>query len=102
MSSVKWQELVLAYPDTVYLGYERLSEDAIPSAVLKPRQKLSRLSVYPLFICATTLLAVFFGISLILALTSQYFLDWGSALIGFLGTAGLALVGWFSKRQIRD
>lgn len=59
-------------------------------------------TAYPAFIWITTVTTVFFAISLVLSLTSQYFLDWGSALIGLLGAGGLALVGQLSKRQIRN
>ncbi|MFC1929500.1 hypothetical protein ACFLW6_01335 [Chloroflexota bacterium] len=59
------------------------------------------LAIYPTFILISTLLTAFFAVSLILTFISQYFLDWGSALIGLLGSAGLALVGWFSKSQFR-
>ncbi len=58
------------------------------------------LSVYTIFSALASLLAVFFAISLVLAFTTQYFLDWGSALVGFLGTAGLSAVAWLSKREI--
>lgn len=70
------------------------------SSITKKSTRL--LSVYPIFSALASLLAVFFAISLVLAFTTQYFLDWGSALVGFLGTAGLAVVGWFSKRQIES
>ena len=60
------------------------------------------LAVYPIFSALASLLAIFFAVSLVLAFTTQYFLDWGSALVGFLGTAGLAVVAWFSKRQIES
>ncbi len=59
------------------------------------------LSIYPMFICITSILAVFFAASLVATLTSQYFLDWASALVGLIGTAGLSLVGLFSKLQLR-
>jgi len=64
-------------------------------------KKSTRLvAVYPVFLIAAALFAGFFALSLVLALTTQYFLDWGSALVGFLGTAGLSAVAWFSKREI--
>ena len=72
------------------------------SAIQWPEDEIaaSLLSVYPIFLALASLLAVFFAISLVLAFTTQYFLDWGSALMGFLGTAGLSAVAWFSKREI--
>lgn len=57
------------------------------------------LIIYPIFTGITILLASFFAVSLYLALTSQFILDWGSALVGFLGTAGLAFVGYLSTRR---
>lgn len=59
-------------------------------------------AVYNVFLVTAALLAVFFTVSLVLAFTTQYFIDWGSALVGFLGTAGLAVVAWFSKQQIKS
>ena len=58
------------------------------------------LAVYPAFLVTAALFAGFFAVSLVLAFTTQYFLDWGSALVGVLGTAGLAVVGWLSKQEI--
>lgn len=64
-------------------------------------KRLARLLiVYNAFLVIAALLAGFFAVSLVLAFTTQYFLDWGSALVGFLGTAGLSAVAWFSKREI--
>ena len=60
------------------------------------------LAVYPIFLSLASLLAAFFAVSLILAFTTPYFLDWGSALVGFLGTAGLSAVAWFSKREVQS
>jgi len=57
---------------------------------------------YPVFVTSAMLLAIFFAVSFVIALTSEYFLDWASALVGLLGTAGLALVGWFSRLQTRS
>lgn len=60
------------------------------------------MTVYNTFLVAAALLAIFFALSLVLAFTTQYFLDWGSALVGFLGTAGLSAVAWFSKREVQS
>ena len=54
------------------------------------------------FLGTSTLLAIFFLVSLILAFTSKHILDWPTSLVGLLGTAGLALVGLFSLRQIQS
>lgn len=60
------------------------------------------LTVYPMFIGITSILALFFAVSLIATSMTQYFLDWASSLVGFIGTFGLVFVGWFSRRQIRE
>ena len=72
----------------------------LPSVSPSTKTAVSLLSVYRIFLALASLLAVFFVVSLVLAFTTQYFLDWGSALVGFLGTAGLSAVAWFSKREI--
>lgn len=60
------------------------------------------MGIYSAFIVLTALLAVFFAVSLGLALSTQYFLDWGSAVIGLIGSVGLVFVGWYSIIQIRS
>ena len=74
----------------------------LPQVSPSTKRAVKLLAVYPIFSALASLLAIFFAVSLVLAFTTQYFLDWGSALVGFLGTAGLAVVGWFSKRQIES
>lgn len=87
--AVKWGDanLVLA----------ELYSDAILVSGVKGRRVPV---VYNILIIVMSILAVFFAVSLWLAVTSQFMLDWGSALVGLLGTTGLAVVGWLSKRQI--
>jgi len=89
------QSLITGYREMVWDEY------TIPSATVITRERVGVLSIYSLFITVTILLALFFVASLVLTLTSQYFMDWGSAFIGLLGSSGLALVGWYSKLQIR-
>ena len=77
------------------------NQDTIPYAVLDAKEHSGLLSVYNIFITFTIVLVLFFAVSVVLTITGQYFIDWGSALIGLLGSGGLVLVGWVSKLQIR-
>lgn len=69
-------------------------------ALTSAKRHSKLLAIYPVFFVATALLTIFFVASLVLAFTTQYFLDWSSALVGLLGSAGLWAVAWFSKREI--
>lgn len=91
-SYTKWVEDDFA--DIPFLGRLQVSSSTKKSTRL--------LAVYPIFLSLASLLAVFFAVSLVLAFTTPYFLDWGSALVGFLGTAGLSAVAWFSKREVQS
>jgi len=65
------------------------------------REGISPISICNIFIAVTSLLFIIFGVSLICALVNpSYFLDWGSAFIGSIGSIGLAIIGWFSRRQL--
>ncbi len=91
-SDTKWAEVDFA--DMPFLERLQVSSSTKKSTRL--------LAVYPIFLSLASLLAVFFAVSLVLAFTTQYFLDWGSALVGFLGTAGLSAVAWFSKKEVHS
>jgi len=82
--------------------YIELAEQTIDSRHSVPARARGFTSPapYALFLTSTTLLALFFAVSFVYSLASPYFLDWPSALVGFIGTAGLALVGWASKLQL--
>ena len=106
MSSTSTEAVIMQVTSGVLSGVDDAGDQAawivkayISTVREKPASTL--LGVYPVFLCVGVALALFFLASLVLALTSQYFLDWGSALIGFLGSAGLAVVGWFSALQLR-
>ena len=99
MSSIVTQVGIFQQP----VGHKVVwNQRTINNVVVKPKDHSDILSIYSIFLCATVILALFFTVSLVLSLTTLYFLDWGSALLGMLGCIGLALVGWFSKRQIRS
>jgi len=67
------------------------------------REENNVLSIYNVFIYGALALSAFFAVSLVLSLaTSHYFISWASSIIGLVGTAGLALVGLFAKRQLKD
>ena len=89
------QSPIMSYPKIIW------NEDTIPNASPITKEHIGLRSVYSLFITVTILLALFFTASLVLTIIGQYFLDWGSALLGLLGSTGLAFVGWFSKRQVQ-
>lgn len=83
-------------------GYPIWNEATIQDAVLESKEHAGIFSVYTIFISITVILALFFATSLVMTITTQYFLELGSAIIGLLGSTGLVLVGWFSKRQIES
>lgn len=87
---IKWAEINV--DDMPFLEQPQVSRST--------KRSMRLLAAYPVFLVTAALFAGFFAVSLVLAFTTQYFLDWGSALIGFLGTAGLSAVAWFSKREI--
>lgn len=87
-----WREII-SYEREEFIELSKIDSGKIESNML--------LNIYPIFICTTSILALFFAVSLVATLTSQYFLDWASALVGLIGTVGLTFVGLFSKRQIR-
>ncbi|MBA7654647.1 hypothetical protein ES703_62529 [subsurface metagenome] len=89
------EPMIINYPKIIW------SEDKIPNASAITKEHVGLRSVYSIFITTTILLALFFTASLVLTIIGQYFLDWGSALLGLLGSTGLAFVGWFSKRQVQ-
>lgn len=102
MSSLKEAVLLGQQGKGLWVEVDVEDSDFLDSPQVSPTTKKSTrlVAVYPIFCVASALLAGFFAVSLFLAFTTQYFIDWPSALVGFLGTAGLAVVGWFSKRQI--
>lgn len=100
MSSTVTQIGTWSVPST---GYQAIwNEATIQDAVSESREHAGIFSVYTIFISMTVILVLFFATSLVLTITTQYFLEVGSAIIGLLGSTGLALVGWFSKRQFES
>jgi hypothetical protein len=82
-------------------SYSVLDNKSLDQLYSSPKSEMAsrHMIVYNVFIAASMCLAFFFTISLILSFATNYFLDWGSALVGLLGTAGLSVVAWLSKKE---